>query len=581
MLLSKIFKRTGKIIVEYTESEIANISDMYLANNDSTLSPTINSILQDIRNYNKGDATATKNLRDKNINPESYLEDLAKVNIFISKTVKCPDDFTKEMLIESAFASFQYQKENNLSFDTFDKFFSTEDGHPFESFNEIVVTKKKPLSKDTNGMCRGNVMYLNSDMNFEEYSLSLEKTLTHELQHIVSGNGTYEKHPFLGKISSKITGLNEMCTEWNAEQIIHKFLDPNNYVRAKDTLVPMDDLNNKKSKSKVLSFVTCAKDYKEMVSFYDSIDVMLGGKLKDLYYNRDSSLPILLKGPLSKDESKLISDIYDFSQKAYWDLTKDRGSSYKNHIIPEERFDAMIDSFTSLSTRYVKEVIKLDHKPDTTVKEDAECLNKLKAFFDTFDNINFKKEGDKLVYSEQIKQRILKSIFENENTLNDILSLTKKPAPATTSSATTSSSVSTPTATKTIPEDSISFTLEINESKLKENCEALGINCSISQVNEFFNNLATDNGFNKSDTGSFYKEGASTEDIESLVREFLNDKSYLNGCVESITVKDKDTSYTITDFSSAQEIRQKEMKNSLEKNKNIDKPKSVDTDLEL
>ena len=145
MIFERFFKGKNSEAFDYDQSEIDKISNDYLRDKISIKTPTVvenidniytitylNSLSRKLSSEEQKQLADAKAFLDsRNINPKTYLEDLAKVNIFISKTIKCPNDFTKEMLIESAFASFQYQKENNLAFDTFDKFFSTEDGHPF------------------------------------------------------------------------------------------------------------------------------------------------------------------------------------------------------------------------------------------------------------------------------------------------------------------------------------------------------------------------------------------------------------------------------------------------------------------
>ena len=545
----------------YTVDKINNIQDSFI--NDKI--PVHSSKISD--NIKNEVAIMATDSEYKSI----YLEDLAKVHIFMEQySGKINNKLLGQLFEEQLFATYEHLKTVDGISIPFDKFFSDENFNNFTGILEGTAIRKDDTSKIAKTVKTLTEKYITFNSNNPLITTTKNSNIlleagTHETQHFVTDDGTSNGFGFVKKQYGKYVYINEMCTEHNAIKIMENhltgLLPETTYTRE---LIPS---------GKEITFSSKSNVYMEITQFYDALNIMSGNRLEKIYYDKSLNLdnlePEFRKG--LEDLSHIYSTLYEKHDT-------------ENQYMIEKRFDKLIDSFTSLSEKYVRKELGINKS--TNLASDKDKSDKLKAFFDTFDSINFKKEGDKLTYGEQIKQRVLKSIFENENTVNDILSLTIKPAPATTSSATTSSSVSTPVTiptatTKTIPEDSISFTLKINESKLKENCEALDINCSISQVNEFFNNLATDNGFNKADTESFYKEGASTEDIKSLVREFLKDKSYLNDCVENITVKNKDTSYTITDFSSAQEIRQKEMKNSLEKNKNMDKSKSTDTDIEL
>lgn len=411
----------------YDMDEVEKLEKEYLKTSSPALSPIIKANLKAIRNYRNGDSKALDGFIPKGTDPDTYLEELAKVNIFITEKVKCPDDFTREMLIESAFASYQYQKINNLPFSKFEDFFSTDDKKPFHIFNEVVITDGKPLNSEINGQRVNGIMYLNKSMDYQKYTISLMKTITHELQHVISNNGTYEKHNFLGRVFNSATGLNEMCTEWNAEQIVTLLLDSDKvlengeenkkapYRLEKDTLLT-------DSGSKELSFCTKAKDYRELVSFYEAINFICKEDLRNLYYDREKRFNIrdafLNKSPI---KITINSEIYNVTGKAYWDLTKDKKSSYKNHIFLEKRFDDIIDSFTSLATRYVKSKLKISPKVDLDELSNYRKAKQLQQFFDTFDNISFIKEGETLTQGEIIKRRVLFNIYQDEKKVDDAL----------------------------------------------------------------------------------------------------------------------------------------------------------------
>lgn len=431
-------KDTDKNYV-YNEVEIKALRRKYLTE-DIALSPIIKSNIDTINTINRLkkseelNSSEQKQLQDaqnflnsRNIDPDTYLDELAKVNIFITEKVKCSDDFTREMLIESAFASYQYQKINNLPFAKFEDFFSIDDKKPFNTFNEIIVTDEKPLGPEENGKRVKGIMYLNKSMDYEKYTISLMKTITHELQHVISNNGTYEKHNFLGRVFNSATGLNEMCTEWNAEQIVTLLLDSDKvlengkenkkapYRLEKDTLLT-------DSGRKELSFCTKAKDYRELVSFYEAINFICKEDLRNLYYDREKRFNIrdafLNKIPI---KITINSEIYNLTGKAYWDLTNDNESNYKNHIFLEKRFDDVIDSFTSLATRYVKSKLKISPKVDLDELSNYRKAKQLQQFFDTFDNINFIKEGETLTQGEIIKRRVLFNIYKDEKKVDDAL----------------------------------------------------------------------------------------------------------------------------------------------------------------
>ena len=162
MNLVELFRKRNKQIV-YNQKDINEVRKSYIEKTITAYSPLLKEQI---------DIEATKIINNPNYK-SNYLEELAKVNIFITNKVKCPDEFTREMLIESAFASYQYQKINNLPFAKFEDFFSTDDKKPFNIFNEVVITDGKPLDSDINGKRVKGIMYLNKSMDYEKYTISL------------------------------------------------------------------------------------------------------------------------------------------------------------------------------------------------------------------------------------------------------------------------------------------------------------------------------------------------------------------------------------------------------------------------
>ncbi len=440
MIFEKFFKRKNTETFVYNQLEIDNLKDSYLRQNIKSLSPIVSKNINNIYTVTyltsldkKLSSEEQKQLQDaqnylnsRNIDPDTYLEELAKVNIFITEKVKCPDDFTREMLIESAFASYQYQKINNLPFAEFESFFNASAGHPFENFTKIVIEEEskgfitdvadsfkqksfKPLIKHLktgdNGKCSGNVLYLNDKMDFKNYTLSLMKTITHELQHKVSHNGTYEKHFAPLFVPQAVNGLNEMCTEWNAEKIISTFLDTSGKENVFGKLSPG---------KKTFSYITDAKDYKEITQFFECLDMIFDGKLKNLYYNRKIDFP---SGANIKTQ-KLKSEIYDFCDKGYA-MLHINGNYYEN-IISEENFDAMIDSFSSLAEKYVRS-LGLNKSTTPESLEGAITFKKVEEFFNTFNSITFQKNGENFTQAKLIKEKVLGAIYYNDKSSEEAI----------------------------------------------------------------------------------------------------------------------------------------------------------------
>lgn len=327
----KWFNKNTKFI--YNDSDVDDLTNNYLYNRTKTLSPIVKDNIAAIKIINKlgslsRELSATekteldkaqKLLTDRNIIPKEYLDDLAKANIFITQNVKCPDNITKELLIEVAFASYQFQKDNNLPIGSFDKFFSKDSTAPFESFNKIKYSSLMCGSGD--GLSKSSYMYLNPDLDPIQKStstdnssktsskkvknpyLSLMKTLTHEFQHMINHYGIYEGLSY----NSAREGLNEMCTESLAMQIIEKYLDQDIMQKTKVNLLLDDET------SKTMTMESKAKTYIETATLFDTIDTICEGKLAKIYYSRDKTSnneTINIENSLSSESKKYLPEIY-------------------------------------------------------------------------------------------------------------------------------------------------------------------------------------------------------------------------------------------------------------------------------
>ncbi len=595
--------------------EVNKLENEYLKTSSPALSPIIKANLKAIRNYRNGDSKALDGFIPKGTDIDIYLEELAKVNIFITEKVKCPNDITREILIESAFASYQYQKLNNLPFAEFDDFFNDTKGHPFDNFKKVAFEEEKSrvsyifndiksfhfgdslvhlsslfdknkelrcyphIGKDIDGKSfdLGKGIYLNNTMSKEEYTLSLMKTLTHELQHKVSHNGVYE-HLYdnfpefvrnlvsLG-VSGDISYLNEICTEWNAQKIISLFLDENKLQVDKDTFT-----NNE---NKECFFDTNSKDYKEGTQFFDALNIILDGNFNESYYNRNIDFKNNTNEKIKKFES-LIYAFCDSCNKLYV------GGVYSESKLLKENFDAMINSFTDLAESYIRNEIGINKNTDFTSPNEEIKLKELSKFFNSFESITFiidgkTKDGKELYEREIIKSNILDSIFEkNEAKIQEVKNLLDgkaKTASATAVTTSTSAKVVSSSVSVTTVNDVLSFVPSFSEIKLKENSKEFDVNCSLSQLKQIFENYVKDNGFEKDRDGKYYKEDASVDDVKKLINHFFETRELFKGCIETVTIKDKDNTYQINDFSSV---------NNLDINiKQKSKELNVSEDLEL
>ncbi len=193
-----MFKKT----TIYNDSKLESVSKDYLYDNIKIYSPIISQNVDAIftirqlstleRALNPEEQSNLDNakniLAERNIDHKQYLEDFAKVNLFINKNVHCHNSALKEMLIESAFASYLYQKDNNLPYSDFDEFFSTEEGHPFNTFKKLSLNHIYFFGDKGDGLASfiSPTIALNKqvpDLCFDEYCLATIKIITHELQH--------------------------------------------------------------------------------------------------------------------------------------------------------------------------------------------------------------------------------------------------------------------------------------------------------------------------------------------------------------------------------------------------------------
>jgi len=415
--------KVNEIPFIYDENEINNIKDMLKLSTSPVLSPVIKHNIEIIREYEKeGDTTVLEKLIPKNINISNYMEDLAKAYIFVSKNVDCPKEtILKESLIEIAFASYEYQKINNYYFKDFDKFFSKEKGSPFEFLNKIVISDK--ITDNGKSKERDKSILLNKNaLDFDKYSLSLYKTLTHEFQHKISHYGTYKKSLFHRIILQDYCGIDEMCTEWNAETIICQFLDQTDL--SVDKTKPSPNTQKEytlkgKGKEKALTFNTFAKDYTTIVPFYETIDFILKGKLADFYYNPNEDLA---RFPLSYF-NKYYKQIYKVSHTGYSKIFSGFASNYDNNIIAEKNYNNLTKAVTNLAESYVRNEIKVTKNTDLDDLSNYQKVRHLKEFFDTLSGANFKTDEKNPPYVEMIKQKVFKSIYKDEQKVNEALNV--------------------------------------------------------------------------------------------------------------------------------------------------------------
>ena len=395
MNLIELFKKRSNYSI-YDQEEINMIETSYVERTIKAYSPLIKEQI---------DLEATKMTKDKNYK-SNYLEELAKANIFITKNVKCPNNFTKEMLIETAFSSYMYQKDNNFPFAKFEDFFSSSNGKALDHMKKVIITKYYPMDKNKNGFAHLNFLYLNPKMNYISYTDLLYETSTHEFQHKISINGTYQKHIISGMWSNKKTGINEYCTEYHAVNIVKKYMDKN---IEKDLTYSF----LKGDKHKEVTFKTGAKHYIEITQFYEPLNHIMDNKMPLIYYDRNMDFD----NYINKNHKYLRDDFYNFVDKAFMEI---REGGEPNKTLSEQNFDAMIDSFSSLAEKYVRN-LGLNKSTTPESLEGAITFKKVEEFFNTFDSITFQKDGEKFAQNELIKEKILGAIYYNDKSSEEAI----------------------------------------------------------------------------------------------------------------------------------------------------------------
>lgn len=200
----------------------------------------------------------------------------------------------------------------------------------------------------------------------------LEEVETHEVQHFVSGDGLKNKLPFWAKDLSGNLYLNEMCTEYNAIQIVKTQLDDS---LNKRQIIKKFDNSNK------ITFYAEGWQYTEILQFYDAMNIISGNKFNEMYYDAD-------KGLNSLEDKNIIKDFQKIS-KLYTHLYNRK--DIKNETMIEKKYDDLIKAFTDLSEYHIRNGIGLDENTDLDSTDGKAKLSELKVFFDSFESITFKK----------------------------------------------------------------------------------------------------------------------------------------------------------------------------------------------
>lgn len=419
----------------YDRDEVEKLKKEYLKTSSPALSPIIKANLKAIRNYRNGDSKALDSFIPKGTDIDIYLEELAKANIFIkslkvTENIKNLDDNEKlvleKMFIESAFASYQFQKANSLPLATFNKYFSTNTGSPFHNFKGIMVDANKCGSGD--GFSQDGTIYLNpniEEITFDKYCLSTIETLTHELQHITSGNGTCKGRPLFFKREA----FNEMCTEAIASKIVSQNLDDGKFERDIKLLrnngkfeIAIPFLKHKTT-SKTMEIKSPYKSYIEAAVLFDAFDEICDHKLFEIYYSQlkkerlvflNIEKPVNVDNSLSKKSKKFLPLMYNTVDKAYHGLVTNKWTyKYNDHTYYERDFDAMIDSFAKLSESYVRS-LGLNKSITPESLQGAEIFVKVNEFFKTFESITFQKKGESFTQAQLLKEKVLGAIYNND-----------------------------------------------------------------------------------------------------------------------------------------------------------------------
>ena len=423
-----MFKKT----TVYNNSKLESISKDYLYDNIKIYSPIISQNVDAIftirqlstlkRQLTPEEQSNLNHANDilqaSKIDSKEYLNELAKVRIFINKNVRCKNPALKEMLIESAFASYMYQKDNNLPYSEFDSFFSTDKEHPFNTFKKLSLNHIYFYGDKGDGLASfiAPSIALNKkapDLYFDRYCLATIKVITHELQHKISGLGTNskDKNP---KLSNK-ESFNEMCTEWHTTQITGTYIDSSSLERTDVTLTSP----NGNSKMKLNSY---ARVYKESVALYETINEICSMEiitedgvkkqylLPDIYYNKDKNL----ENSLPPEIKKLLPDIYDAVEAADKGICRNiRDYNYRKHTYSKEAFDSFIEAYSNLCSKYLTNVIGLNKDSNPTIKSAAIKFIKTDSFLKTI-NIGMEIKGDNYKQSKLIKEKVLGSIVNSD-----------------------------------------------------------------------------------------------------------------------------------------------------------------------
>ncbi len=335
-----------------------------------------------------------------------YLEDLAKVHIFMDEhRNKTENILLGQLFEEQLFATYEFAKniENKLDKEslTFDDFFNEE---TFKNYIGILTDNTALKETDTTTTAKEvteiNKKYISFNtncplINVKEYSLSLQKSGTHETQHFVSDDGSSNGFNTIKKMLKKNVYINEMCTEHFAIQIIEDFIEDKK-ITEKDytrTLIPSGKTISFKSKSDV---------YMEITQFFDALDIASGNNFKELYYKKNLNIE-----NLDKDFVKELQKLSNTYTKLY------KNKDIENKNMQEKEFDNLINIFSDIAKDYIKNKIGVNKDTDLDELTNYSKAKSLKQFFDTFDNITFSIDGGP-TYGNILKEKIILSIYENK-----------------------------------------------------------------------------------------------------------------------------------------------------------------------
>ncbi|MBE5917278.1 MAG: hypothetical protein E7273_10615 [Pseudobutyrivibrio ruminis] len=354
---------------------------------------------------------------NKNAIPDPYLTDLAKVHIFMDKfRSRTKNPLLGEMFEEQLFATYEYCKDNNLNYSNFDdlfnnkKFFTflgvtTDDKWFLSNILPFVKEENKEYTSESGKYVsliskRIAINKHSTEIDISGYNASLNHTGTHETQHFVTGKGTYDKkYLFGGYLNVGQNNLNELCIERIATNIIKNYLDDN--IKSK-TVEKSFDTGNK------ITFTSDSKDYQEFVVFYDSLNHISGNKLEDICYTKGKNID-------SIGNPEIVNKILDFTES----LGSVCDKNDKTKLL-EQNFDAMIDSFSSLAEKYVRNLgLNKSTTPDSL--EGAITFKRVEEFFNTFDSITFQKDGENFTQKELIKEKVLGAIYYNDKSSEEAI----------------------------------------------------------------------------------------------------------------------------------------------------------------